>query len=151
MPIVPVVPIALVVLLLLLLVQLPNSSPLNQKIFPKRIYNLYTFSIHNHLISNSYILFSPTYSTYNLSAIQFPIQISSALNSIHLFHDVKTLSLYLLLSTSFFLKLSSYTSYFRIQFYSFVFSLKRQRSCDRYNRDIPPSLYCIFFLLGPFF
>lgn len=91
----PVVPIALVVLLLLLLllVHLPNSSPLNQKIFPKRIYTLYTFSIYDHLISHSCILFSPTHSTYNLSAIQFSIQISSALNSIHLFHDVKTLSL----------------------------------------------------------
>lgn len=124
----PVVPIALVVLLLLLpLVHLPNSSPLNQKIFPKRIYTLYTFSIYNHLISHSYILFSLTYSTYNLSAIQFPIQISSALNSIHLFHDVKTLSLYLLLSTSFFLKLSSYTSYFRIQYQSFVFFLEKAK------------------------
>lgn len=76
-------------------------------------------------------------STYNLSAIQFPIQISSALNSIHLLHDVKTLSLYLLLSTSFFLTLSFYTSYFRIQYQSFVFSLKRQRSYHRHNRDIP--------------
>lgn len=47
-----------------------HSLPLNQKIFPKRTYTLYTFSIYDHLISHSCILFSPTYSTYNLSAIQ---------------------------------------------------------------------------------
>lgn len=72
---VPVVPIALfvVLLLLLLLVQLPNSSPLNQKIFPKRIYTLYTFSIYDHLNAHPYTLFSPTYQpiTCQRSSFQF--------------------------------------------------------------------------------
>lgn len=57
------------------------------------------------------------------------------------------LSLYLLLSTSFSLTLSFYTSYFRIQFYSFVFSLEDKEvmidTTETYPPLKPPGLYYI--------